>query len=254
MATSMLIVYEPLDRFGQRRSYWNKYITFYEQYWGGPTSPYGVWFGKEYEIFRKALSKHLGIDEGEIEDCFFMKDNESKYYISLRSSIINTYILYQENYIPLHWFILFKDEERKFFYTHLGFGRIHYCTKINFSFERLKDANEIINKVFQEYEKTELKSPLFLKLNKIRSEALELHAWLSGFDSSGYLLLDYGEICSFINPYTMKDERSVKEIWEILAYINKGQMEEVQSVLRVIIQKWEEIKRKAAGGSYNTIQ
>jgi hypothetical protein len=66
--------------------------------------------------------------------------------------------------------------------------------------------------------------------------------------------LDYGEICSFINPYTMKDERSAKEIWEMLAYINKGQMEEVQSVLRVIIQKWEEIKRKVAGGIHNTIQ
>jgi hypothetical protein len=252
MATSMLIVYEPLDRFGKKRNYWNNYITFYEQYWGGPTSPYGVWFGKEYEVFRDALSKYLGVDEEKIEDCLFMKDDEGKYYISLRSSITNIYILHSENYIPLHWLVLFNDKERRFFYTHMGFGRIHYCTKINLSFERIKEGDEIISKAVQKYEKTELKSPLFLKLQKIQSEILELQAWLSGFDPSSYVLLDYGEICSFINPYVMKNEDSVKEIWKMFNHIDKDQMEEAQIMLSIIIQKWEDIRRRVANSIYST--
>src|SRR3990172_9280505 len=38
MAQSFLILYEPLDSLVEKREYWNNYITFYEKYWGGPTS------------------------------------------------------------------------------------------------------------------------------------------------------------------------------------------------------------------------
>ena len=78
VAQSLLIVYEPFDSFVENKGYWNEYITFYENYWGGPTSPYGVWFGKEYETFREALTNYLGIDDHEIEDCFFMKDKDGR--------------------------------------------------------------------------------------------------------------------------------------------------------------------------------
>ncbi len=118
MAKVALIVYESLDNFVEKKSYWKEYIAFYENYWGQTTSPCGVWFGKEYEICREALSSHLEIDEQEIEDCFFMKDKESRNYICPLDSKTNMHLLSSENYIPLDWFTLFKDEERKFFYTH----------------------------------------------------------------------------------------------------------------------------------------
>lgn len=255
MVSSMLIVYEPIERFERKRDYWNKYINFFEQYWGGPTSPYGVWFGKEYEDFRRSLSKYLGIVEEEIDDCFFMRDDEGRYYISLINPLTNTFALCSENFIPPHWFILFENQERKFFYTHMGFGRIHYCTKINFALARIKDQDEIINRANERYNTTELKSPFFLKLRKIQSEALELYAWLSEFDTSGYLILDYGEICSYIDPLIMKNEHSVKDMWDLLGHIKRDQMEEAQIRLTAMLEKWEDLKRKISSGSYsNTIQ
>jgi hypothetical protein len=247
MALSSLIVYEPLDTLSENRDYWSEYVSFYEQYWGGPTSPYGVWFGTEYNNFRNYLSKHLEIDEEDIVDCFFMKGKDGKHYISPFNSGMNSYILHSENYIPLYWFLLFKHDEGEFFYTPWGFGGINYDTKINLGFERLKEADEIIKRTLQKHIETRFRLPILQKLSKIRSGIDSLKAWLGGFDPSGYVVLNYGEICSFIHPYTMKNERSVNEMWQMLYLIKEDRFEEAQSVLSIIVEKWEDIRRKASG-------
>lgn len=71
MAKSMLIVYETVDRFGRMSEYWKRYVNFYEEYWGGPTSPYGVWFGNEYNDFREKLSGALQVPDEEIRPDFY---------------------------------------------------------------------------------------------------------------------------------------------------------------------------------------
>jgi hypothetical protein len=252
MAESLLIVYEPLDMFVEKKSYWDDYVTFYEKYWGGPTSPFGVWFGREYETFMEALSKHLGIDEEEIEHCFFMKD-KGGYYITPLGSKANSYILSSENYIPLEWFVLFRDEEREFFYTPWGFAGMHYDAKINLGLKRLKEADGIIRRAVEEHRKGEL--PIFQKLDEIQMGIIELEKWLSGFDPSGYVLLNYGEVSSFIHPYTLKNERSVKEMWDVLFLMGEGHIDKAQLTLNMIVEKWEDIRKKASGDiSRSTIQ
>ena len=124
MARSTLIVYEPLDSFRDNSAYWLEYAKFYENYWGGPTSPLGVWFGNEYKAFQQALARHLGVDEQEIEDCYFMKDDKGEDYIAPASSKAN--IFSSENVIPLDWFMLFTEDQRKTLFTHWGLNAIHY--------------------------------------------------------------------------------------------------------------------------------
>ncbi len=247
MSKCFLIVYEPLDNLGEKRDYWNSYVNFYEKYWGGPTSPYGVWFGQEYETFRKAFSEHVGIDEEEIEECFFMKDEAGRYLISLFGSSPNPYLLSFENYIPEEWFLLFKGGKRESFYTHWGFGGILYDAKIGQSLEWLKEADEIIRKALQRYENTKSTSPVLNKLREIQFGVHKLRDWLSGFDPSGHLILNYGEISSFIHPYTLKNENSVEEIWHVLSLIDKDRIEEADSALNILVQKWDDIRRKASG-------
>jgi hypothetical protein len=45
----------------------------------------------------------------------------------------------------------------------------------------------------------------------------------------------------------MKNERSVNEIWQMLNLVKEGRLEEAQSVLNIMVEKWEDIKRKASG-------
>ena len=245
MAISSIFIYEPIDSFRDKSYYWREYANFYEQYWGGPTSPLGVWFGNEYEAFRNALSSHLGMDEEEIEDCYFMKDEEGEYYVAPMYSKSNS--SHSENIIPLDWFILFNEDERKSLYTHWGFNAIHYNTRIGTALDRIDEALRILSCCSENQEETKLQS-LFANNLSVMSQGLsDLQAWFSGFDSSGFIVLNYGEICSFIHPSTLKNEQSVGEMGGFLDLLSKGQLEEASSALRILFQKWEEIRSKTSG-------
>lgn len=243
MAKSTLVVYEPLTSITDQSYYWSEYVRFYEKYWGGPTSPFGVWFGNEYESFITALSSNLGIDKEEIEHCFFTKDEEGKYYVAPFNSKAN--LFFSENFIPLEWFILFIEEDRQTLYTHWGFNALHYDTRIRLALERLKKAEEIISEVKEIAEFQQLASAP-IAINLLQGTA-ELGSWLSGFDPGGFIVLNYGEICSVINPYTLENERSVGETWKFLESLNKGSFPEADSTLKVLVQKWEDIRNYASG-------
>ncbi|MCC6711736.1 MAG: hypothetical protein IT344_00090 [Candidatus Dadabacteria bacterium] len=246
MAKSMLIVYEPIDKFGRMSEYWKRYINFYEEYWGGPTSPYGVWFGNEYNDFRGRLSSALRVPDEEIEDCLFMKSKGGGYLISPFRSFGNAYILDSDNHVPLHWFILFDDSEREFFYTHMGFGRVHYAAGLKNGAGRIDEADRIIEESFKKYGGEENAHPLFMKLKKIQSGLFELRTWLSEFDEAGYLVLDYGELCSFLSPYTLNNDRSSKEIWDALSNLEKKDLEQCRLVLGLFLQKWQTVRQKVS--------
>jgi hypothetical protein len=244
MPNSALMVYEPIDKFGRMSEYWSKYISFYEKYWGGPTSPYGVWFGDDYRDFQYNLSKYLEVDK--IQDCLFMKGSDGKYLISPLRSFKNKYMLHSDNHIPLQWFILFEDNERKFFYTHMGFGRIHYGTDLKQSLSRIDKADRIIENSITTHKEATEQSAFLMKLKKIQSDLFELRAWLSEFDTFSYLVLDYGELCSFISPYTLNMDHSSKEVWDMMNNLDNGNIVESKRVLNSLLQKWETIKQKVS--------
>jgi hypothetical protein len=244
MANSTLIMYEPVENFGDKSDYWYSYIDFYEKYWGGPTSPFGVWFGNEYESFRKAISSNLDLLEEEIEDCFFMKDKDGRYYIAPLGLKGQSHFFVSENIIPLHWFVIFGEEERKILYTHWGFNAISYDTKLDSGLRRLKEGEIVIGSVI---DKNGLNSQLLNKLEDIRAGVRKLYSLLSGFDPSGSVVLNYGEICSFIHPYTIRNENSVKDVWDLLTLLSSGKIVDADSRLNMLTQKWDDIRRKASG-------
>ena len=55
MPSCCLQIYQRLSHFKDDKDYWVEYTDFYERFWGGPTSPYGLWFGNEYVTFQNAL-------------------------------------------------------------------------------------------------------------------------------------------------------------------------------------------------------
>ncbi len=244
MANSTLILYEPVENFGDKSDYWYSYIDFYEKYWGGPTSPFGVWFGNEYENFRKAISSNLDVVEEDIEDCFFMKDKDGRYYIAPLGSGGQSHIFVSENIIPLHWFAMFREDERKILYTHWGFNAISYDTRISLALSRLIEGETVIGNVKDKHGSN---SHILNKFADIASGIRELSSLLSAFDPSGSVVLNYGEICSFIHPYTIKNENSVKDMRDLLALLASGKVSDADSRLSMLTQKWDDIRRMASG-------
>lgn len=251
MALSVLMVYEPLTSTRDRENYWRSYISFYEKYWDGPATPQSSWYGRDYDDFRDALSKELGLDKNSIEDCFFIKDENGGYYIVPVGSKVNMNIFSAENCIPLEWFLMYDGGEKKYFYTHTGFGAIHhdaiyYNTRIENALGRLKDAAGEIEK--------SLDSPgnsagagVADALRDLSEGVRNLRDWLSGFDTGGFVLLNYGEICSLIAPDSMKNEDSVSELRRALTLAAGGKAQEAETALRVLLSKWDEISRAASG-------
>ena len=245
MAASTLVLYEPLNSHMDKSYYWDEYVRFYEQYWGGPTSPFGVWFGNEYQSFENALSENLGMAREEIEHCFFTKDEEGKYYVAPFGSKAN--LFFCENFIPLEWFVSFSEEERQTLYTHWGFNALHYDTRVHTALDRMNEAGEIVSRVANSRPADLDGSSYAYLTDELSRDLAELKIWLTGFDPSGFLVLNYGEICSVINPYSLERERSVEETWKCLRMLKEGNYGEADRLLKTLMRKWDDIRNYASG-------
>jgi len=126
----------------------------------------------------------------------------------------------------------------------LGFGRIHYGTDLKESLRRIDEADGIIDDFAARHGEGESPPVLLMKLKKIQSEMFILKTWLSEFDMSSYVVLDYGEICSFLSPYTLNMDHSSKDIWEMLNNLKMENMGESQRILNSLLQRWESAKQK----------
>ena len=141
-----LQIYEKLEDIKKNKDYWSRYIDFYEDYWGGPPSPHGVWFGNEYPNFQESLSDRLSINKQDIKECLFIKEN-NEYYNSLSGPYENnkSYAFLVDNVVPIHWFFLFSKDQKKTFKSHYGFGSIHYTNNLVSAQKKIDDFN-LLNK------------------------------------------------------------------------------------------------------------
>lgn len=256
MAQSVLMAYENIDNLSDKKDYWKKYVEFYERYWDGPATPQSSWWGREYNEFKESLSSHIGIDNKHIKDCFFIKDENKNYFVCPIGSEINLNIYSCENFIPFEWFLLFDEKEKNYFYTHTGYGAIHhdaiyYKTSLEKGVSELKKAEKILHKVLNTLGEDINKYPELSNLNYVKDGISNLNDWLSGFSSSGIVILNYGEICSFIVQDSMKNENSVGELKSILKDLEKNGILNAESNLRLLNAKWFDISSKASGDVNN---
>lgn len=241
MAQSALMVYEPLDSIREGAEYWREYINFYEKFWDRPASPKSTWWGAEYDEFRRSLADALGIETDEIRDCFFTK-KDGRYLVCGISGRVNFNIVSSENRVPFEWLLAFDENGRNFFYTHAGFGAVHhdsiyYAENIGTATERLASAREAVAKIGEAVSRF----PELGRLEALPRKITEMNGWLRGFDPAGEIVLNYGEICSFITQDSMKNENSVGELNGIVAKLEKGDFEGAESGLRFLNAKWAEI-------------
>jgi len=247
MALSVLMTYEPLEKTGDKYEYWRGYISFYEQFKDGPATPNTAWYGSEYDAFRESLSKALGIEKHLIEECFFMKDEEGKYYVTPIGSSANPNIFSAENFIPLEWFLMYDGAEKSYFFTHTGFGAIrqdsiYYKTRVEKALGRLDAAVNDID-TFLDSSAARTSAALAEKLSDLKSGAGNLRHWLSGFDPGSFVVLNYGEMSTRISAGSMKNEDSVSELRSVLTLAREGSAGDAEKVLAVLLARWDSINR-----------
>lgn len=241
------MTYEPLEKTGDKYDYWRSYISFFEQFKDGPATPNTAWYGSEYDAFRESLSKELGIEKHLIEECFFMKDEDGKYYVTPVGSSANPNIFSAENFIPLEWFLMYEGAEKKYFFTPTGFGAIqhdaiYYKTRVGNAIGRLDSAMSGIDS-FLASPGASGRPALAGKLGDLKSGAENLRHWLSGFDPGSFVLLNYGDISSRMDREQIKNEDSVSDLRNVLTLASEGSPEDAEKVLAMLLSKWESINR-----------
>ena len=91
------------------------------------------------------------------------------------------------------------------------------------------------------------KFPELNKLHYILEGIKNMVLWLKGFSDDGVVMLNYGEICSFIEPDSMKNEDSVGDIRQIIENLSSGDFGLAESNLKLLDFKWADIASKASG-------
>jgi len=237
MPSSTLQIYRNLDTFTDDQEYWKNYTDFYERFWGGPTSPYGFWYGSEYEAFQEAVCDYMEIERNQIKECLFIKEN-SEYFICPTISKKNEppFAFLVDNIIPIHWFFIFKEKQKKIFKTHWGFGAIHYKSKI-------EDINKLINHFTNiESSNKEQKDNLDNYLEIIKNDLKELRKWLSSFPKDSLVVLNYGDLLSSLPMSSLDKEDSVKIATDFTNSLAQDNLIKANELIEFLINRWTQIE------------
>jgi hypothetical protein len=162
----------------------------------------------------------------------------------------NPNIFSAENFIPLEWFLMYDAGEKKYFFTHTGFGAIrqdaiYYITRVGSALGRLGAAVSGID-AFLASSGAEGSPTLSGILSDLKSGAENLSHWLSGFDAGSFVMLNYGDISQRMDPGQMKNEDSVSELGTVLALAGEGNTDDAEKVLAMLLSKWDSINRTLA--------
>jgi hypothetical protein len=99
-------------------------------------------------------------------------------------------------HVPVRWFVLFEDEERRLLETERH-HRLSYLTTARKAIRRAERAVPVLRHT---------------DLGPIADLILELHQWLSVFDPGSLLELDYGGLCDLMTWDEMDDDRSARDV------------------------------------------
>ena len=103
-------------------------------------------------------------------------------------------------HVPVRWFVLFDEEERRLLETG-GRHRLSYLTTTRRAIRRAERAVPILRHT---------------ELGPIADLIVDLHQWLSVFDHGSLVELDYGGLCELLSWDEMDDDHSAREVQEAL--------------------------------------
>ena len=100
-------------------------------------------------------------------------------------------------HVPIRWFALFVEEERRLGEDEHGQLRLRYRTTAR---KALRRAGQTI--------------PLLRRsdLGPIGDLLMDLHEWIALFDARSLVELDYGGLCDFLTWDELDDDRSVRDL------------------------------------------
>ena len=135
-------------------------------------------------------------------------------------------IMHSPWHVPVRWFVLFEDHERRLL-EHDGHYRLSYLTTTRRALRRAEEA-----------------VPAFRRseLGPIADLVVELHRWMSVFDANSILELDYGALCGYMTWDEMDYDHSARELQEAIHALSEQRFPRSAELYQAILARAAELR------------
>lgn len=135
-------------------------------------------------------------------------------------------IMHSPWHVPVRWFVLFDDDERRLQETDQH-HRLSYLTTTRKAMRRAEEAVPVLRSS---------------ELGPIGELVVEMHQWLSLFDPWSLLELDYGGLCSMLSWDEMDDDHSARDIHDALAALSDKEFPRSADLYQAVLARSAELR------------
>lgn len=255
-----LRVFQPLDAFpAKERAEWERYIVS-----GGPLRPRrplfrervassglgilfpaggegadvrlegGVYYVCPWRTRLRVLASLLSFreaapfegSEGFIPDAEVRKASRELARMRRREPNAISFIMQSPWHVPVRWFVLFDDEERRLT-EETGRHRLRYRTTARKAMARAERAVPALRRT---------------DLGAVARLIVELYEWLSAFDPRSIVELDYGGVCDLLSWDELDDDHSARDVQEALRALSSEGLARSADLYQSVIVRWAEVR------------
>ena len=130
-------------------------------------------------------------------------------------------------HVPIRWFVLFRDDERRIADDPRGVTRLRYATTTRRAMRRVQNAIPILRRS---------------DLGPIGELLVDMHEWMAAFDPRSIVELDYGDLCDLMTWDEMDDDHSAADIQAALDALVKHEFPLAADVYQGVLARWAEVR------------
>jgi hypothetical protein len=135
-------------------------------------------------------------------------------------------IMHSPWHVPVRWFVLFEDHERRL----LQEGHHHRLSYLTTIRRAIRRAEEVVPPLRRS------------ELGPIADLIVHLHRWLSACDASSLLELDYGGLCGLMTWDEMDDDHSARDLHEAIRALSEQRFPHSAELYQAVLARSAELR------------
>jgi hypothetical protein len=129
-------------------------------------------------------------------------------------------------HVPVRWFVLFEDEERRIVERD-GRHQLSYVTTLRRAMRRAEKAVPALRRS---------------DLGPVAEMIVELYRWLAAFHPHSLVELDYGRLCGFLTWDELDDDHSARDVQDALRALGTEEYPRSAELYQSVITRWAEAR------------
>lgn len=135
--------------------------------------------------------------------------------------------------VPIPWFVLFDDAERRHLDPPEGTGpRLLYLSTVGAGLDRLGRAVDAVDTVED--------------ADELLEDLADLAAWLESFDPRSLLELDYAGLAPLLGPERLAADRSAHDVWSAIEGLEQGDLLAAVAYYGALRGRWSQLQAQTS--------